>query len=305
MMRFPANSVLRRAVRRAKQAFRPSCVILLYHRIGNGTDRFRNCVTVEHFASHLEILRKYAKPVALQTLIRNCASRQPVRSAVAVTFDDGYGSTFDWALPLLEHYKMPATVFVVAGMLNSIREFWWDQLDYIFSLPGFDHAELNHYYARLQHAKESERPNILSRLWSRSGQKPPIRTSHRVMDSGQLRQMAKSPFIELGAHTMTHPVLTRLDTVTRSAEIINARNVLRDITGITPMGFSYPHGVYDESTIDVVRSCGYEYACCSRPRGVASLGCVYSIPRFAVPDWDGETFSSKLEGWLASPAVSR
>jgi peptidoglycan/xylan/chitin deacetylase (PgdA/CDA1 family) len=50
---------------------------------------------------------------------------------VAVTFDDGYADVVINALPILEKYQVPATIFIVVDAINSSAEFWWDQLEQI------------------------------------------------------------------------------------------------------------------------------------------------------------------------------
>jgi peptidoglycan/xylan/chitin deacetylase (PgdA/CDA1 family) len=53
-------------------------------------------------------------------------------SGVIVTFDDGYADNLYNAKPLLEHFDVPATVFVATGCIGSQREFWQDELEKIF-----------------------------------------------------------------------------------------------------------------------------------------------------------------------------
>ncbi len=47
---------------------------------------------------------------------------------MAITFDDGYVDVLATALPLLERFDLPATVFLATGWLGSSRRFWWHDL---------------------------------------------------------------------------------------------------------------------------------------------------------------------------------
>jgi len=111
--------------------------VLMYHRVGEGaTDPWSLSVSPGHLSEHLQVRRSVADPLSLRDLsggLRN--GRLPDRS-VSVTFDDGYADNFEQALPLLERYHVPATVFITSGYVGAAREFWWDELDRLLLQPG-------------------------------------------------------------------------------------------------------------------------------------------------------------------------
>jgi peptidoglycan/xylan/chitin deacetylase (PgdA/CDA1 family) len=109
----------------------------MYHRVGEvGLDPWLLCVTPEHFAEQLEIMRKYGHPMSLQQLTMAHSNRRIPDRAIVVTFDDGYADNLHIAKPLLESYNIPATVFVTTGQLGQEREFWWDELERLLLKPG-------------------------------------------------------------------------------------------------------------------------------------------------------------------------
>ena len=65
---------------------------------------------------------------ALASRIRAGRRQRPV---VAITFDDGYADNLHNALPLLERYSAPATVFLATGWIDRGEPFWWDRLSAI------------------------------------------------------------------------------------------------------------------------------------------------------------------------------
>jgi peptidoglycan/xylan/chitin deacetylase (PgdA/CDA1 family) len=129
--------IVRRGARWLRRKLEPRAFILLYHRVGVvASDPWHLAVTPQHFAEHLEILERYARPTPLTGLVRALESGRCPRRTVAVTFDDGYADNLHAAKPLLERHSVPATVFVTTGYIGSEQEFWWDELDRLLLEPA-------------------------------------------------------------------------------------------------------------------------------------------------------------------------
>src|SRR3990172_1861669 len=136
-MRIPFIPKLQRTTRWLQRRFTSRSVILMYHRVAEKEiDPWSLCVTPQHFAEHLEVLKQFAQPIGLNKMVEALlACKIPDRSTV-VTFDDGYANNLYNAKPLLELYNVPATVFVTPGYLEKGREYWWDELERIFLKTG-------------------------------------------------------------------------------------------------------------------------------------------------------------------------
>jgi len=121
----------------------PGALILMYHRVTElSNDPHWVAVTPKCFAEQMDVIRKYCIPIRLQELLKALQERKIPKRAVVVTFDDGYPDNLHEAVPLLERYDIPATVFVTAGQVGSQREFWWDELDRLLLQPGILPPEL-------------------------------------------------------------------------------------------------------------------------------------------------------------------
>jgi peptidoglycan/xylan/chitin deacetylase (PgdA/CDA1 family) len=115
----------------------PGGAILLYHRVASlSTDPQLLCVTPEHFAEHLQVIRQVGSPGSLSSMAQSVRDRRVMQHSIAITFDDGAADNLHEAKPLLERYDCPATVFVATAYVDSGREFWWDELERIFLQPG-------------------------------------------------------------------------------------------------------------------------------------------------------------------------
>src|SRR5258707_784388 len=105
---------------RLRDRLRGRRVVLLYHRIARiERDPWSLCVTPEHFAEHLDVLRAWRR-VRLDQIGSG-------RLSVAITFDDGYADNLHEAARLLIRSDTPATFFLATGYLGGAREFWWDE----------------------------------------------------------------------------------------------------------------------------------------------------------------------------------
>src|SRR2546423_8905789 len=111
-------------------------LVLLYHRIADcHPDPYALCVSPRHFEEHLEVLHHKLAVVGLDQL----EDRPDLGLRAAITFDDGYADCFHTALPILNRHNIPATFFLVAGVIGTQRAFWWDELHDIF-ITGSDRS---------------------------------------------------------------------------------------------------------------------------------------------------------------------
>src|ERR1035437_9884950 len=107
-------------------------LILLYHRIANfEPDPQLLCVTPQHFAEQMQIVRKYYEYMSLQDLKLLIQSRKIPHRGLVVTFDDGYLDNLQNALPILEELHIPATVFVTSEYVGKQDEMESDILEFI------------------------------------------------------------------------------------------------------------------------------------------------------------------------------
>jgi peptidoglycan/xylan/chitin deacetylase (PgdA/CDA1 family) len=326
----------------------PPALILLYHRVTElPSDPQLLCVSRQHFAEHLEILRKHGRPVPLRELTRSLPNGNLLRRRIVVTFDDGYADSLLNAKPLLERYEIPATVFVTSGYVGQEREFWWDELDRLFlhggKLPdalrivvnGHTHEwQLGGPADYRQHSDgvdatwnvenrrdpsprqrvyrslcdllhplpDRDQRTILETLVAWAGVERVCRPTHRALTPHEVFQLAAGGLVEVGSHTLTHPVLSGLPEASQKDEIEGSKAQLEEIVGQPVGSFAYPYGArshYTAQTVVAVRAAGYDRACSNFAGTVRRGSDPWQLPRFLVRDYDGEEFTRRLERWLA------
>lgn len=102
--------------------------ILLYHRITSPReDPLMLCVTPKCFEEHLKFLGKNYDIIPLSALSGRLVSGTLEGNEASITFDDGYRDNLTNALPLLEKYKIPATIFITTGNIGGKANFAWDK----------------------------------------------------------------------------------------------------------------------------------------------------------------------------------
>lgn len=108
-------------------------LILLYHRVAaDPSDPYGLCVSPENFEEHLRVLRGEGTPMTVAAMARAIREDSLPDRAVGITFDDAYADVLQAGVPLLERYETPTTIFVTVGHGGREREFWWDELEYLF-----------------------------------------------------------------------------------------------------------------------------------------------------------------------------
>ena len=327
-MRIPGLKTLQRFARWSRSRPRDRALILGYHRIAEcSDDPYGLCVSPDVFRRHLEDLVRIAKPVPLTHLIENLAQGRVERGAVALTFDDAYAETLDPASKILAEYGVPATAFITTSLLG--RETWWDRLHRMVATPdtlpdrlhlvqdGFE-VEWNRpaagvlrdagqpvertdlllqLYRGLLRLPEDERDDALEtiRTWTGVAGETPL---SRILSGSELVDLAASPLVEIGSHTVTHPRMADLPVEEQRQEAEASRTVLRELLQRDVRLLSYPNGSCSRDSERVVREAGYIGACASHNDVVLAGSNPYRLPRFwpsDVPD----ALGTPLRTWLA------
>ena len=288
MMRF-ASALRRRAklglhssgyyYRNLAQVQFPGVAVLCYHGLLREADDsvpFRDLhVSRRVFEGHCRVIRDCCSPITMRDAVAAFAGAPLPERPVVVTFDDGYRSVWEFALPLLEKYQIPATVYACVEPIVNGHHFWYDTI-------GRERGEQATMEARRMPFDEWQR-------MIRSVATPALATElHRPMTVHMLRTLAQSPLIDVGAHTMTHPTLALASSEQQRHEINGSRAQLADLLGAEPLGFAYPYGLrthdYSADSVDIVKAAGFGYAV-STNQQFASADCsAYEIPRFVMVD---------------------
>jgi peptidoglycan/xylan/chitin deacetylase (PgdA/CDA1 family) len=243
--------------------------------------------------------------------------RLPPR-AVCITFDDGYRSVHDLALPVLREFKLPATVFVTSGHLGE-SNMWNDRIiEAVQTLPA-NELDLSPFgLGRYPLASLDERKRSLAGLTEASKYLPPAQRrrlvghlenmvgdqlSHGLMLTPEMVVNLDRHGVEIGAHTITHPILSKLDDAAAAREIAGSKHELEDLIGKPVRMFAYPNGKvgkdYDARHVAMVQKAGFDAAFTTAVGAISRGQDRFQLPRSR--PWDGTPFlfGLRLLRWMA------
>lgn len=316
-------SILRRIYRRM---YKSHARVLYLHRVIDTGDplypflkRLR-FLTVEDFHKRLKYILKHYTFVSIDEYsqyLQN-AKRWP-SDIIAMTFDDGYGCFYTNVFPLLKKYNVPAMVFLSTGCLNNNGILLHDRLTYIIgatSIARFRLPELGPESFSL--ATESERVQVYHEISQRLKRIPnaeramiveklsrvllvsenEVRRNIRMLSWAEIREMADSGLVTFGAHTVSHPILSRVSIEEAKKEILYSKLVIEKELGVPVRFLAYPNGReadFNESIKEVARQIGYEFAFTTIEK-IQNKHDPYELPRYGVIKEDFYRFTLRMAG---------
>ena len=137
----------------------------------------------------------------------------------------------------------------------------------------------------------------MDQMLKERGQPPVRRPSRRTLTSEELKDLASESLFEIGAHTVTHPVLAEQAMDIQEREIGDSKEWLESFLSRPITSFSYPHGGknhYSAATAHAVRQAGFSRACTTDFHPVGKRDSPWEWGRLQVTDIDGEQFEKLL-----------
>jgi glycosyltransferase involved in cell wall biosynthesis/peptidoglycan/xylan/chitin deacetylase (PgdA/CDA1 family) len=260
--------------------------VLTYHRIAEPghypwLDPSLISATPTAFDQQMLYLSKNYRAVSIDDVLNAIENRQRLHGrSVLITFDDGYKDFAEYAWPILRKYALPAVLFVpTAYPGNPERRFWWDRLYYAMAsapdkqlrdtllgiwpngIDGERIATLKKVQCLIKATPHKQAMDLIDKLVERLAAGPPPRSS--VLNWDELRDLEKQG-VAIGAHTHTHPILTRMSQEEISEEVHCSQTELeQEIRTVRPI-FCYPSGEHDGSVVRILEEEGFKAAFTTR-----------------------------------------
>ena len=280
-----------------------SLLVLIFHRVLPQPDPLLpGEPDAATFARQMDLLADNFRVLPLREAVAALTRGSLPARSLCISFDDGYANNLKIALPVLRSRGLPATVFVAPAFLNGGRMFNDTVIETIRRAPS--RLDLrSEGLGELDLPDDSARSSAIDRLLAELKYLEPAERLRRVLDiaarvradlptdlmmtDAQLRELHAAG-VEIGAHTMTHPILTRIDAAAAAREMRESKARLEEITGAPVRCFAYPNGGpardYDRTHVELARQSGFELALSTAWGAATARSDVYQIPRVA--PWD-------------------
>lgn len=297
--------------------------ILMYHSISKSrrdSDVFDLHVSPANFDRQIRELSRTCEIVTLSDMMRDFRNGQLRPNTVALTFDDGYANNLEVAAPILRKFNAPATLFVCTGFLGR-DSYWWDRLlETVFTATRFprslaglpvDMPEAD----RLLTVQGDEpgpkrRRELAMQIWRAlqpldlhridavlAGLEERLRPRLCLADLRPMRRdevSAAAEVFDIGAHTVSHPPMGRIDGARLAREIAESKRDCERLSGRPVTAFAYPFGELDGNAVSEVAR-HFDIACTTREAVVTRHTKPVLIPRIHVRDCGAEALSATIE----------
>jgi peptidoglycan/xylan/chitin deacetylase (PgdA/CDA1 family) len=270
---------------------------------------------VERFAAQMEYLARHFTVLHLEEAFAPDRPRGG-RPVACVTFDDGFSSVHDLALPVLERLSIPATVYLVTDLVDREGTIWFARLHQAICVTTAAEVGIGGHRFRLGSPREKaaasaglqlalkrlERADfdaalaaVLDRLGFPDREPVAAWAPMRILRSEQIHRMGRNDLVRFGSHTASHQILTRTTPDDGRREVERSVAAIAALVERPSRTFAYPNGGpddFDAGSVAALRSAGIEYAVMAiggpNPRGVDpyrirryGIGAADSFARFA------------------------
>ena len=300
-----------------------ACVIC-YHRIlpddefeADKSPNYNLIMPTSKFAEQMEFLSENHEVVSMDGLVDYLESepdRDSNKFVVAVTFDDGYKDNLTHALPILEQYNIPSTVYITTRFPEGDTWMWWNEIwDYLDKNDALEVNDLNEgrtirtprqkikcfnklfdWILNLSYEKQKKYVETITKSVARK------QYSNLCLNWEEIKILDQHPLVTIGAHTNSHPNLKKLTEQEAFAEMSYSKNLLEEKLKHSVEHFAYPFGTHNEADVrefELASRCGFRTAVTTRPESIRSPP-LHAIPRLVVPSFLSlHGFKGKLSGW--------
>jgi peptidoglycan/xylan/chitin deacetylase (PgdA/CDA1 family) len=291
--------------------------ILIFHRVLPEVDLlFPQEMHARRFDALCAGLASWFNVLPLDEAVRRLKDGSLPKRALAITFDDGYADNHDVAMPILKRHGLCATFFIATGFLDggrmwndtvieSIRQTSMNTLPLqrlgsqgLGELAVHSVAEkqntIGQVIRAIKYLPVAQRLALTQELTSLAQVTPP---TNLMMTGAQVRAMRRAG-MQIGAHTVSHPILATLPPPEARDEIRNSKHHLEDLLDEPVTLFAYPNGKpgedYSPQSVEIAKDLGFEAAVSTTWGASHAQTDLFQIPRFTPWDTGRWLFAARM-----------
>ncbi len=278
--------------------------IFIYHRVLEHVDPlFPDEVDRSRFDQSMRWISAWFNVLPLAEAVTRLATGDLPARAAAITFDDGYADNYLHALPILRRYGLKATFFISTGFLNggrmwndsiieAVRNATVDRLDcavlglgeVVVTTEADKRAALERMIPAVKHLQPAAREDAVSHIADRCRARLP---DDLMLTTAQLRALHEAG-MDIGAHTVSHPILANSNDTDAVREMADSRDQLESMLGTRVGLFAYPNGKFGRdyrlTHRDMAKQLGFDAAVSTNWGANAASTDPFQLNRFT--PWD-------------------
>ena len=219
--------------------------------------------------------------ISLDEMHRRMTQGEFRKKFVVFTFDDGYEDNFTLAYPIFQKFNLPFAIYITKALVEMNLKCWWYDLeDILLCYNKINIADLN-LQTQTKEQKEEAFLKLRSLIIHTPFEKgyafyrtlmakyPPCKPHAQwsTMSKEQLHILNDDPLVTLGAHTVNHYPLSKLQLAEATLEVVESKNYLELLLQKPVEHFSYPYGSSDEAgerEFEIVKQAGFITATTTR-----------------------------------------
>jgi poly-beta-1,6-N-acetyl-D-glucosamine N-deacetylase len=235
---------------------RKRVTILLFHEL-----------SPEVAENNFRCLKKRYNLISLKDYLEARGNQKPLPDyPLIITFDDGHISNLA-LLPVFRRLKIPATIFLCAGIIDTTRHFW------------FKNGLTTTVKEALKQVSNQERLYQLAKV-----DFSPEKQFDSPQALGHDHILKMKDCIDFQAHSVFHPCLPRCTEEEAWEEIAQSKRILEDIFELSINAFAFPNGDYSARDIRLCKEAGYTCALTSDPGMNAQNADFFLLKRLSTND---------------------
>jgi len=226
--------------------------------------------------------------VSLDEMHRRLTQGRFARRFACLTFDDGYRDNLQFAYPILKANEVPFAIYIPTSFPDRLGELWWLVLEAVIARNDRIGLVIDDEDRRFDCATPEQKRDLFDLLywWLRGlPTEQALRYAIREMAArygidirafcdelcmtwSEIAELAADPLCTIGAHTVTHSRLMKLEAGAARSEMRSSASIIEAALGMRPAHFSYPIG---DSTsagsreFALARELGFKTAVTTRP----------------------------------------
>ena len=256
-------------------------------------------VSCSDFEKQIKTLKSKYSLVSIDDFIKNLENNKKI-FMVNITFDDGYKDNLTYALPILEKYKVPASIYITTRFLEKNVSMWWYEIKKIINNKknlNFTYGNKN-YNFKLETKKQKLLAfNIIKKLFTElkfenqvdlleeiSEKNKRENYSKICLNADEVVSLNKNSLITLGSHSHTHLNMKVLDEKEIINEVLKSSKIFENLTNKKVKHFAYPFGMKEHASLreyNIIKNLEFNSAVTGQVLPIKSYN-LFSLPRIYV-----------------------